>query len=82
MSLPAFDGAFAVSPYSTLPLNVVSARVGGLDTPVGYAGDAPGFVSGALQVDVLVPPGASAGSASLTFQVNGVTAPGITVWLK
>jgi uncharacterized protein (TIGR03437 family) len=49
----------------TLPrlLQPVTARIGGLEARVLYAGAAPGLVSGVLQVNVQVPAQVTAGSA-------------------
>lgn len=38
-----------------VPLGQVRVRIGGVDAPVLYAGAAPGFVAGAIQLNVRVP---------------------------
>jgi uncharacterized protein (TIGR03437 family) len=45
---------------TTLP---VSATIGGVDAPVAYHGSAPGEVAGLLQVNAVVPPTVTPGSA-------------------
>ncbi|MEP7365495.1 MAG: hypothetical protein ABI972_19755 [Acidobacteriota bacterium] len=44
------------------PLGAVKVRIGGVEVTPAYAGSAPGFVSGVMQVNVTVPEGISAGS--------------------
>jgi uncharacterized protein (TIGR03437 family) len=45
------------------PVASVSATIGGVPAVVQYAGSAPGLVSGAFQVNLLVPDGAPSGAA-------------------
>jgi len=52
----------------------VQARIGGRDTPIDFAGMAPGFV-GLLQINLQVPPDAATGAnVPLELVVNGVAA--------
>lgn len=57
---PGTDGQIsgAILPKPLLP---VSVQIGGLDAKVVYAGAAPGLMSGALQVNVVVPVDAPSG---------------------
>jgi uncharacterized protein (TIGR03437 family) len=57
----AVDGAIATGALS--PVLPVSATVGGITATVLYAGTSPGIVTGATQVNVLIPANAPAGSA-------------------
>ena len=60
---PGMDGAPAgqIPPRPRLPVKV---EIGGLEAPVLYAGGAPGMAAGVMQVNVLVPARAPAGSAT------------------
>ncbi len=64
MSPPVSDGAVS---GDTLPLPApqapVSATLRGVEAPVLYAGAAPGYVSGLLQVNVRVPAEVSFGNS-------------------
>jgi uncharacterized protein (TIGR03437 family) len=67
------------------PILPVSVRIGGIDAPVQYAGSAPTLVSGALQVNVLVPATAPSGSAvPVDLQVGTFVSPAgaITVAIR
>ena len=57
----AVDGAIATGALS--PLLAVTATVGGVPATVLYAGTSPGIVTGASQVNVVIPPNAPSGSA-------------------
>jgi uncharacterized protein (TIGR03437 family) len=57
------DGKVNSSTPYPAPLLPVSVVIGGLDAEVLYAGAAPGFVSGALQINARVPAGVSPGDA-------------------
>lgn len=59
---PGTDGQVAGANLPT-PLLRVAVQIGGMDAQVLYAGDAPGLISGVLQVNVLVPLGAPSGPA-------------------
>jgi uncharacterized protein (TIGR03437 family) len=67
------------------PVLPVSVRIGGIDAPVQYAGSAPTLVSGALQVNVVVPATAPSGSAvPVDLQVGTFISPAgaITVAIR
>lgn len=68
------DGKPASAPYPQ-PVNTVSATVGSLPAVVSYAGGAPGFVAGVMQVNVQIPAGVRAGSANVQLTINGVASP-------
>ena len=80
------DGAPIDGQFSSQAAKIVapiSVQIGGLDAVVTYAGDAPGLVSGALQINVQVPANTPAGSAiPLLVNIAGVTAPAIGVAVK
>jgi uncharacterized protein (TIGR03437 family) len=62
----------------------VSARVGGVDAQVTYAGGAPGLVAGALQVNVHIPEGVASGAGVPLVLTVGVAAsqPGISLAVR
>jgi uncharacterized protein (TIGR03437 family) len=83
------DGSITPStPGSVLPvpLLAVTATVAGIPAKVTYAGAAPGFVAGFMQVNVTIPPNGLAGILPLVISL-GATAisdgipsqPGVTV---
>jgi len=45
------------------PVLPVTVTIGGVDARVEYAGSAPGLISGVMQVNVTIPPGAPTGSS-------------------
>ena len=59
---PGIDGKPATVPLPT-PFLVVTAVIGGQPAVVQYAGGAPGFVAGLMQVNVVVPANVSPGPA-------------------
>lgn len=77
------DGQLAGNQPS-IPLVSISATLGDLDAPVQYAGTSSGLVAGVLQVNVVIPPNAPAGSAvPLTIKVGGIPSQqGITVAIR
>ena len=56
-----------------MPLRTVTATVGGVPAVVSYAGAAPGFVAGVMQLNLQIPNGVLAGSAQVEMTVNGLT---------
>lgn len=58
------------------PLRDVSVTIGGVPARVEYAGSAPGFVAGVLQVNVTVPENAPSGnSVPVILTIGGVSSP-------
>lgn len=57
------DGSLAAAPYPS-PLAPVSVTIGGTKAAVAYAGAAPGFIAGLLQMNVQIPTGLSSVAAS------------------
>jgi uncharacterized protein (TIGR03437 family) len=79
--IPAIDGQFSSAAAGIV--SPVSAQIGGVDAPVTYAGDAPGLISGALQINLQIPANAPTGSAiPLVVQIGGVAAPGIGIAVR
>ena len=77
---PGVDGLPGAVPYP-LPLLGVTATVGGKQATVQYAGGASGLVAGAMQVNVQIPAGITAGnSVPVSVQVGTATTPtGVTI---
>lgn len=75
------DGAVNNSVFSK-PLQNVAVQIGGQNANVVYAGAAPGFVAGVLQVNVQIPAGIS-GTAPIQLSIgNASTPPGLTVSVR
>jgi len=61
----------------------VTATVGGQAATVQYAGGAPTFVAGMMQVNIQVPGGLTAGAAPLVLRVGGTASqPGVTIYVS
>jgi uncharacterized protein (TIGR03437 family) len=56
------------------PLLPVSVQIGGQEATIAYAGAAPGFVAGVLQINVQIPSGLS-GTVPLQVKVGNSTTP-------
>jgi uncharacterized protein (TIGR03437 family) len=79
--LPVIDGQFSTASASIVA--PVSAQIGGLDAAVTYAGDAPGLISGALQINIQVPANAPTGAAiPLVLNIGGIASPTIGIAVK
>lgn len=83
LSMAPPDGAIATGPISIASTNL-SVTIGGVPATVLYAGAAPGLVAGVVQINVLVPPTAPAGSAvDLRITLDGVpSASGVTLSVR
>ena len=54
----------------------VTASVGGIPAAVDFAGDAPGLITGVMQINVTIPSGVAPGNAvPVTIAVNGIFSP-------
>jgi uncharacterized protein (TIGR03437 family) len=76
------DGMLApTSPTAVypMPLQTVTATVGGLPAFINYAGAAPGFVAGVLQINVQIPVGVPSGSADVQVSINNLVSPVVTI---
>ena len=79
---PCVDGQTYQSnfPQATLP---VIAGVGNLGAQVLYAGQAPYFMTGVDQINIVIPSGSPTGSVPLSLLVNGVfSPPSVTIAVK
>ncbi len=77
------DGKLAADPLPA-PVLPVTARVGGQEAEVLYAGAAPGLVAGVFQVNVRIPPGITPGNAvPVVIKVGAFeTQPGVTLAVR
>jgi len=79
ISPPLQDGALGVVPLSSTVLTV-TVTIGGKDASVNYAGTALNLISGAIQVNAMVPGGLAAGDAPVVMKVGGLSSQtGVTV---
>ena len=70
----------ALSTTTPVPLLPVSILLGGLPTNYTFAGEAPGIVSGVLQLNVTVPPSLKPGIYPIVVSIGGKTSqPGVSV---
>jgi len=80
MSPAGVDGLVALA-ASTGPPPPVAVQIGGQAATVSYAGNAPGMVEGALQVNAVVPTTVTPGSAVSVVVTVGTTASPATATL-
>jgi uncharacterized protein (TIGR03437 family) len=75
------DGTVNASVFPK-PLLPVTVQIGGQNTTVQYAGAAPGFVAGVLQVNVQIPAGLN-GTVPLKLQIGDASTPaGLTISVR
>jgi uncharacterized protein (TIGR03437 family) len=73
------DGLLSTAAYPK-PLLNVTAQVGGENAHVHYAGSAPNFVAGFMQVNVSIPCDVTASNVSVVLQVgNNQSQSGVTI---
>jgi uncharacterized protein (TIGR03437 family) len=87
ISPPGVTGSITTSkPPFPAPVLPVTANIGGVEVPsanIAYAGEAPGLISGVLQVNVVIPPGVPSGPATLIIRVGGTASQsGVTAAIK
>ena len=63
------------------PILPVTATINGVPATVTYYGAAPGLIAGLLQVNIMVPPGATSGNVVLTIGGNR-SQTGVTVAIR
>jgi uncharacterized protein (TIGR03437 family) len=64
-TIPAGVDGLMIAPVASAlkkPVLPVQVTIGGVQAMVQYAGSAPGFVSGALQINAVIPDGAPSGN--------------------
>jgi uncharacterized protein (TIGR03437 family) len=70
----------SLTPIPALPLRVT---IGGVQAPVTFFGEAPGVVSGAMQINAQIPDGLASGDLPLIVSLGGVSSQnGVTVSVK
>src|SRR5205085_7156433 len=73
----------SVAPLTPQPLLPVTVLIGGQPASVMFYGEAPGIVSGVLQVNVQVPVTAPTGNLPLSVSVGANSTPaGVTISVK
>jgi uncharacterized protein (TIGR03437 family) len=71
------------APLTPAPLLPVSVTVGGQPANWTFAGEAPGFVSGVMQLNVKLPTNIAAGDQPIVVTIGGVPSQqGVTVSVK
>jgi uncharacterized protein (TIGR03437 family) len=65
-----------------MPLQTVTATVGGIPANVTYAGAAPGFVAGVMQVNLQIPTGVLSGTANVQLITNTLLSPIVTIAIQ
>jgi uncharacterized protein (TIGR03437 family) len=80
---PGVDGRLAMAPLPVPVLDVV-VGVANIGAEVVYAGLAPGFVSGLMQINARIPPDApSGGAVPLVIRVgDSFSQPGVTIAIR
>jgi uncharacterized protein (TIGR03437 family) len=70
----------SLTPIPPLPLRVT---IGGVQAPVTFFGEAPGVVSGVMQINAQIPAGLPSGDLPLLVSLGGVSSrTGVTVSVK
>ena len=70
-------------PLTPAPLLPVSVLIGGQPANFSFAGEAPGFVSGVMQLNVTIPAGAATGQQSIVVSIGGnPSQSGVTVSIQ
>ncbi len=84
MSPPQADGAIAAAPNLPAPALSIAVAMRGVTAAVQYAGAAPGYASGLLQVNAVVPASIDFGNLiPLTFNAGNFSSqPGVTLAVK
>jgi endo-1,4-beta-xylanase len=79
---PARDGDY-LAIYATGIASPVSVTIDGVDCPVQYAGQAPGLIAGAAQINIQVPAGLSPGELPIVVTAAGTRSqPSATVSIR
>jgi uncharacterized protein (TIGR03437 family) len=60
----------ATPPLTPAPLLPIAILIGGQPANYSFAGEAPGFVSGVMQLNVVVPQAAGTGAQPITVQIG------------
>ena len=72
-----------VGPVTPAPQQSISVLIGGQPAKLDFAGEAPYFVAGVLQVNAELPSTVSSGAIPIMVRVgNQISQSGVTVWVK
>jgi uncharacterized protein (TIGR03437 family) len=70
-------------PLTPGPVARVSVRIGSTEAEVSFAGEAPGSVSGVMQLNVIIPPTVDPGELPVVVSAGGIASQsGVTVSVK
>ena len=70
-------------PITPVPIAPIEVRINGQTAPVVFAGEAPGLVSGIVQLNVQIPTTVSPGNVPIQVIMGGVSSlPGVTVSVR
>jgi len=72
-AVPTGSVTSAVGPTFPKPLANVAVNIGGIPAQIMYAGEAPGLVSGALQINAVVPLGVGSGPQTVDLTIGGAS---------
>jgi uncharacterized protein (TIGR03437 family) len=73
----------SVPPLTPGPLLAIAVLVGGQPAQFSFAGEAPGFVAGVMQLNVQIPAGLATGAQAISVAVGGrASQTGVTVAVK
>ncbi|HZU24583.1 MAG TPA: N,N-dimethylformamidase beta subunit family domain-containing protein, partial [Bryobacteraceae bacterium] len=79
---PALSDGAVTGPGLSKTVLPVTVRINGLDAPVSYAGSAPGFIAGAMQINAAIPSSAPSGLATLEVSVGGNVSQTVQIAIK
>ena len=66
-----------------VPLEPLTARIGSQPPEVTFYGEAPGLVSGVLQVNLIIPANTPRGANALEMSIGGTRSqPGVTISVR
>jgi len=65
----------SAGPNFPKPVANVSVTIGGVAAAIQYAGEAPGLVSGVIQVNAVIPPGVTSGNLPVVLTIGNNSSP-------
>ena len=81
-TIPAGVNGQVISTPAPTNAIAVAVIIGGQPAQVVYSGGSPGLISGVLQVNAIVPSGAT-GNVPIVLTIGGASSqPGVTIWLR
>jgi uncharacterized protein (TIGR03437 family) len=77
------DGKLASAPPLPRFVAQISVQIGGVDAPIAYAGAAPFFPAGVMQINARVPPAVASGVREILLKAGSAVSPaGVTVAIQ